>query len=50
MSQGRAPGGIAAAPHLAPGTVRNHLAAITGKLKARSRADVIRIARTNSWI
>ncbi|MBB5121226.1 two-component system response regulator DesR [Streptomyces eurocidicus] len=49
-AQGHAPGGIAAALHLAPGTVRNHLAAITGKLKARSRADAIRIARANGWL
>ncbi|MCC3772898.1 response regulator transcription factor [Streptomyces sp. UNOC14_S4] len=49
-AQGHAPGGIAVTLHLAPGTVRNHLAAITGKLKARSRADAIRIARDNGWL
>ncbi|TWD73157.1 LuxR family two component transcriptional regulator [Kribbella amoyensis] len=35
---------------LSPGTVRNHLAAITRKLDATSRAEAYRAARDNGWI
>lgn len=35
---------------LSTGTVRNHLAAITQKLDARSRAEAHRIARDHGWI
>ena len=41
---------IARALLLSTGTVRNHLAAITQKLDARSRADAHRIARDHGWI
>lgn len=36
--------------YLSAGTVRNHLAAASAKLEARSRADAHRIARENGWI
>lgn len=35
---------------LSPGTVRNYLASITQKLRARSRAEAHRVARENGWI
>lgn len=41
---------IARALLLSTGTVRNHLAAVTQKLDARSRADAHRIARDHGWI
>jgi two-component system, NarL family, response regulator DesR len=41
---------VARALFLSPGTVRNHLAAITRKLDAGSRADAHRIARENGWL
>ncbi len=36
--------------HLSPGTVRNHLAAVTAKLDATSRADAHHIAREHGWL
>lgn len=36
--------------HLSAGTVRNHLAAATGKLGASSRAEAHRIARDGGWL
>ena len=45
-----AAGEIARALFLSPGTVRNHLAAITQKLEADGRADAYRMARDNGWI
>ncbi|WP_369134043.1 response regulator [Modestobacter sp. I12A-02662] len=41
---------IARTVFLSPGTVRNHLAAITAKLGAGSRAEAHRIARENGWL
>ncbi|WP_308169779.1 response regulator transcription factor [Acrocarpospora catenulata] len=41
---------IARALFLSQGTVRNHLAAITRKLGADSRAEAHRIARENGWL
>ncbi len=41
---------VARAVFLSPGTVRNHLTAITQKLEAVSRAEAYRIARDNGWI
>jgi two-component system, NarL family, response regulator DesR len=41
---------VARALFLSPGTVRNHLAAVTQKLDAQSRPDAYRIARDNGWI
>jgi len=41
---------VARALYLSPGTVRNHLAAVTQKLEARNRGDAHRIARDNGWI
>lgn len=36
--------------YLAPGTVRNYLAAAAGKLGVRGRAEAFEVARDNSWI
>lgn len=36
--------------YLAPGTVRNYLAAAAGKLGARGRAEAFKVARDNGWI
>ncbi|MFM9368667.1 DNA-binding response regulator [Streptomyces sp. Da 82-17] len=47
---GHGAGDIAARLRLAPGTVRNYLAAAVGKLQARNRVDAIRIARESGWI
>jgi two-component system, NarL family, response regulator DesR len=41
---------IAASLHLSPGTTRNHLSAIMGKLDARSRIEAIRIAEDKGWL
>lgn len=41
---------VARALLLSQGTIRNHLAALTHKLGARSRADAYRIARDNGSI
>ena len=43
-------GEVARALFLSPGTVRNHLTAVSAKLEARNRADAYRIARENGWI
>jgi len=41
---------IAASLHLSPGTTRNHLSAIMGKLDARSRLEAVRIAEEKGWL
>lgn len=41
---------LAAALHLSPGTVRNHISAAIGKLDARNRLDAVRIAEDNGWL
>jgi len=41
---------VARALYLSPGTVRNHLAAVTAKLAAGSRAEAHQLARENGWI
>jgi two-component system response regulator DesR len=41
---------LAAALHLSPGTARNHLSAIMGKLGAHSRIEAIRIAEDKGWL
>ena len=41
---------VSRALFLSAGTVRNHLAAITQKLEAGSRAEAFRMARDNGWI
>ena len=39
-----------AALHLSPGTTRNHLSAIMGKLGAHSRIEAIRVAEEKGWL
>jgi two-component system response regulator DesR len=41
---------LAAALHLSPGTVRNHLSAGIQKLGARNRAEAIQIAERKGWL
>lgn len=41
---------VARALFLSPGTVRNHLAAITAKLGAGSRTEAYQVARENGWV
>ncbi|MEV5506848.1 response regulator transcription factor [Streptomyces orinoci] len=41
---------IACGLHLANGTVRNYMAAITRKTGARNRVDAIRISRSAGWL
>ena len=41
---------LAAALHLAAGTVRNHLSAAIGKTGARTRAEAVRLAEDNGWL
>ncbi|MDO8189499.1 response regulator transcription factor [Conexibacter sp. JD483] len=41
---------LAGALHLSPGTVRNHLSAIIGKLGAGSRIEAIRRAEERGWL
>jgi two-component system response regulator DesR len=41
---------LAAALHLSPGTTRNHLSAIMGKLGAHSRIEAIRVAEERGWL
>jgi two-component system, NarL family, response regulator DesR len=41
---------IAAFLHLSPGTVRNHLSAAMTKLRARNRAEALRIAEAKGWL
>ena len=38
---------IAPAPHLSPGTVRNHLSSVMRKLDARNRAEAVRLG---AWV
>jgi two-component system, NarL family, response regulator DesR len=41
---------LAGALHLSPGTTRNHLSAIMGKLDAHSRIEAIRVAEEKGWL
>ncbi|HEV2373066.1 MAG TPA: response regulator transcription factor [Streptosporangiaceae bacterium] len=41
---------LAAAIHLSPGTVRNHLSAAIQKLGARNRAEAIQVAEQKGWL
>ena len=41
---------VASALHLSPGTTRNHLSAIMGKLGAHSRIEALRIAEEKGWL
>ncbi|GIJ23700.1 response regulator transcription factor [Micromonospora lutea] len=41
---------VAGSLGLAPGTVRNHLARIIRKAKARTRVEAVRVAREAGWI
>lgn len=41
---------VARSLFLSPGTVRNHLSAITAKLGVQNRADAYRSAQENGWI
>ncbi len=41
---------LAAALHLSPGTTRNHLSAIMGKLGASSRVQALRHAEEKGWL
>jgi two-component system, NarL family, response regulator DesR len=41
---------VASALHLSPGTARNHLSAIMGKLGAHSRIEALRIAGEKGWL
>ena len=41
---------VALALHLSPGTTRNHLSAIMGKLGAHSRIEALRIAEQKGWL
>jgi two-component system, NarL family, response regulator DesR len=40
----------ALALHLSPGTTRNHLSAIMGKLGAHSRIEAVRVAEEKGWL
>lgn len=50
VREGLSAGAIAAAAHLAPGTVRNYLSAAMAKLGAPTRAEAARIAWEEGWI
>ena len=41
---------LAAALHLSPGTTRNHLSTIMGKLGAGSRVEALRVAEEKGWL
>jgi two-component system response regulator DesR len=41
---------LAAALYLSPGTTRNHLSTIMGKLGASSRAEALRVAEEKGWL
>ena len=41
---------LALALHLSPGTTRNHLSTIMGKLGAHSRAEALRVAEEKGWL
>ena len=41
---------VAVALHLSPGTTRNHLSSIMGKLGAHSRVEALRIAEEKGWL
>ena len=41
---------LAAALHLSPGTTRNHLSTIMGKLGAHSSAEALRVAEEKGWL
>lgn len=41
---------MARALHLSPGTVRNHLSVVIGKLAARNRVDAVRLAQDKGWL
>ena len=41
---------IAVRAHLSPGTVRNHLSAVTAKLGVPTRAEAHRLAQENGWL
>jgi two-component system response regulator DesR len=41
---------LAGALHLSPGTTRNHLSTIMGKLGAHSRAEASRVAEEKGWL
>lgn len=49
-AQGDSVAEIARALHLASGTVRNYMAAVTRKTGARNRIDAIRISRSAGWV
>lgn len=49
-SEGASVREVATRLSLAPGTVRNYLSSIIGKLGARNRVDAVRIARESGWI
>lgn len=48
--EGRSSGEIAAALHLAEGTVRNYLSEAIGKLGAGNRVEAARLARDRGWL
>ncbi len=50
VREGLSAGAIAAAAHLAPGTVRNYTSSAMAKLGAPTRADAARIAWEEGWI
>lgn len=50
VREGRSAGAIAAATHLAPGTVRNYTSSAMTKLGAPTRADAARRAWEEGWI
>jgi two-component system response regulator DesR len=50
VREGLSAGAIAAAAHLAPGTVRNYLSAAMAKLGAPTRAEAARVAWEEGWI
>ncbi|MGO3788702.1 MAG: response regulator transcription factor [Corynebacterium variabile] len=41
---------IAAAVHLSPGTVRNHLSSVIGKTGASNRFEAVSVAEQNGWL
>ncbi|WP_432586613.1 response regulator transcription factor [Streptomyces sp. HD1123-B1] len=49
-AEGAAPADIGVQLYISVGTVRNHLASVVAKTRARSRVDAVRIAREAGWL
>lgn len=50
VAEGRSNAQVAAALHLADGTVRNHVSSVLAKLHAANRTAAVRIATEQGWI